>query len=215
MHVSLLVHSTEPTVAWSCLCTAQPWWWTTCLWSPFVWFCLIRWINMDQNSGLQSTEIKLDPSRMTWHIALEVWKVTEYDSTKRPHPPHPIWVWGTLHGINTLGWPQREVSPSKSVIGLYQCPVGGRFSKPRGNPCVRSKKTLGQVVLDSCQRLHRPLSSVIMAYNMFFLSWWSSRESESIWHLQCLQGSSWRIKACKNTRRRCSCEHSTLYPPVI
>lgn len=26
----------------------------------------------------------------------------------------------TLHGINTLGWPKREVSPSKSVIGLYQ-----------------------------------------------------------------------------------------------
>lgn len=26
----------------------------------------------------------------------------------------------TLHGINALGWPQKEVSPGKSVIGLYQ-----------------------------------------------------------------------------------------------
>jgi hypothetical protein len=83
------------------------------------------------------------------------------------------------------------------------------FSEPRGNPCVSVKKTLGQVGSDSCHRPDRPLSSVIVGYNMFFLSWWSS--TESIWHFQRLQGSSWRIKACKNIRVICSCGHSTLY----
>ena len=75
-----------------------------------------------------------------------------------------------MHGINALGWPQREVSPSKSVIGLYQCPVGGRFLEPRENPCLSKKMLglLGQVGSHSCHRSDCGLQ-YILSINTFMV----------------------------------------------